>query len=180
MVHGLHQDVLFGAIYAVFLVVVAGILERVARQSHRLSKQIEVAGFRYHPSHDRWECPEGQFLNRDLTDSAFKIVTYRAPKHVCRACRCRELCTDSGDGRRIEHRIDSWLQSELRRFHRGISLVLFLLAGIILAAEMSGQDTSRDWVVILGVLLPIASFGTRHLIAFLDLNSERTQRSSQE
>ncbi len=179
MMYGLHTDVLFGASYAIFLVAVAAILERVARQSHRISKQIEVAGFKYHTSHDRWECPEGRYLNRDHTDSAFRIVTYRAPAHVCHGCRCREICTDSEDGRRIEDRLDSWLQSELRRFHRGISLVLLLLAGLILAAEMSDQDTSRDWAVILSLLLPIASFGSRLLIAFLDPNSERTQPSSQ-
>ncbi len=177
---GFIQNVLFGSIYAIFLVAVAAILERVALQSHRFSKQIEVAGFRYHTSQDRWECPEGHYLHRDHAGSAFRIVTYHAPAHVCCACRSREICTDSEDGRRIEQRLDSWLQSEIRRFHRGISLVLLLLAVLILAAEMSSQDTSRDWVLILSLLLPIASFGTRLLITFLDLNSERTQPSSQE
>ena len=174
MIYGFHVDVLFGAVYAVFLVIVAAILERVALQSHRLSRQMEVAGFKYHAVHDRWECPTGQYLERHQTDPQLKIVTYRAPAHACNACHCRGNCTDSDDGRRIEHRLDSWLQSELRRFHRGLSLVLLLLAGLILAAEMSNHDTSRDWLMILGLLLPIATFGTRLLIAFLARTTEGT------
>lgn len=175
MIYGFHVDVLLGATYAVFLVIVAAILERVALQSHRLSRQMEVAGFRYHTVHDRWECPTGQHLERHQTDHRLRIVTYRAPAHVCNACHCRGNCTDSEDGRRIEHRLDSWLQSEIRRFHRGISLLLLLLAGLILTAEISRQDTSSDWLVTLGLLLPITIFGTRLLTAFLTRTAKETQ-----
>jgi hypothetical protein len=175
VIYGFHVDVLFGATYAVFLVAVAAILERVALQSHRLSHQMEVAGFKYHTGHDRWECPTGQYLERHQTDHQLRIVTYRAPAHACNACHCRGNCTDSEDGRRIEQRLDSWLQSELRRFHRGISLVLLLLAVLILAAEMSSHDSSRDWLMIFCLLLPIAVFGTRLLSAFLGRTTEGTR-----
>jgi len=167
VIYGFHVDVLLGAVYAVFLVIAAAILERVALYSHRLSRQMEVAGFKYHKVHDRWECPTGQYLERHQTDHQLRIVTYRAPAQACNACHCRGDCTDSEDGRRIEHRLDSWLQSELRRFHRGISLLLLLLAGLILAAEMSGHDTSRDWFMIFGLLLPITTLGMQRLTAFL-------------
>jgi hypothetical protein len=179
MTYGFHTDVLFGAIYAIFLVTLAVVLERVALGTHRISKQMEVTGFKYHTSHDRWECPTGRYLEHDQTDYHFRIVTYRAPAQVCNACNCRNNCTDSEDGRRIERRLDSWLQSELRRFHRGMSLVLLLLAGLILAAEMSSQDTYRDWLVILGLLLPIASCGTRLLTVFLARTTDGTQASRQ-
>ncbi|MGA8443559.1 MAG: hypothetical protein WB762_23730 [Candidatus Sulfotelmatobacter sp.] len=178
MIYGFHVDVLFGATYAIFLVTVAAILERVALHSHRLSRQMEVAGFKFHTVHDRWECPTGQYLERHQTDHHLRIVTYRAPAHACNVCHCRENCTDSEDGRRIEHRLDSWLQSEIRRFHRGISLLLLLLAGLILAAEVSNQDTFRDWTMILGLLLPIATFGTRLLTVFLARTAEGSQGST--
>jgi hypothetical protein len=178
VIHGFHLDVLFGATYAVFLVAVAAILERVALHSHRLSRQMEVAGFKYHTVHDRWECPTGQYLERHQTDQRLRIVTYRAPAHACNACQCRGNCTDSDDGRRIEHRLDSWLQSELRRFHRGISLVLLLLAGLILAAEMSTQNTFRDWLMIVGLLLPIVTLGARLFRAFLANTTPETEREA--
>jgi hypothetical protein len=166
MMYGIHPDVLLGGTYAIFLVAVAAMFERVALHSHQLSKQMEVAGFRYHTLQDRWECPEGQFLERHQTDYQFRVVSYRAPARACNACRCRQKCTDSEDGRRIEHRLDSWLESELRRFHRGISLVLLLLAAVILAAEMSRVDTLRDWLIIVVLLVPIGGLGMRLLGAF--------------
>jgi hypothetical protein len=180
MIYGIHPDVLFGGGYAIFLVGVAVILERVAFHSHRLSKQLEVAGFKYHAAHDLWECPEGQHLERHRTDYQFRIVMYRAPAHACRACARREQCTDSADGRRIEHRLDSWLESELRRFHRGLSLVLLLLAGLILAAQMSSRDTFRDWLVILALLLPIAASGTQLLGRFFTSASKRGRPSAED
>ena len=170
MIYGVHTDVWLGAVYAVFLVAVAAILERLALHSHRFSKQLELAGFTYQAVHDRWQCPQGHYLERDPARRHFHILAYRAPAQVCRACHCREDCTDSEDGRRIEHRPDSWVQSELRRFHRGLSLVLLLLAGLILAAEISRGNNTRDWLVILGLLLPILSFGARLLTAFIRLS----------
>jgi hypothetical protein len=57
VIYEFHVDVLFAATYAVFLVLVAAILERVALHSRRLSGQIEASGFKYHAVHNRWECP---------------------------------------------------------------------------------------------------------------------------
>ncbi len=174
MIYGFHSDVLLAAGYSVFLVAVAAILERVARHSHHLSRQIEVAGFKYHRVQDRWECPTGQFLERHQTHHQLRIVTYRAPAHACNACHCRSNCTDSDKGRRIEHRLDSWLQSEIRRFHCGISLTLLLLAALLLVAEISSQNTSRDWLLILGLLAPMAVSGRRLLQSFRHIGREKT------
>jgi len=167
MIHGMHSDVLMGAAYALLLAGVAGVLEWVARQSHRLSEQFHVAGFTYHPQLDAWKCPTGQHLERRESDYGRRVLLYQAPAHICNACHCKSDCTDSDDGRQIEHHLDSWLRSEVRRFHRGLSLVLLLLAAVILAAETGRQDSSRDWIV-LGVLLTlICGFGVRHLASFL-------------
>jgi hypothetical protein len=48
----------------------------------------------------------------------------------------KHLCTESEEGREIEHHPDSWLESEIARFHRGISLALLFLAGLLLVVEM--------------------------------------------
>lgn len=167
MIHGMHPDVLMVAGYAILLVGVAAVLELVARQSHHLSEQFHVAGFTYHPQLDAWKCPMGQHLDRKESDYERRLILYQAPAHVCNACHCKSDCTDSDDGRKIEHRLDSWLRSEIRRFHRGLSLVLLLLASLILAAETSRRDSSRDWL-LLGVLLAlIGVFGMRLLASFL-------------
>lgn len=167
MIHGMHSDVLMGATYALLLVGVAAVLELVARQSHRLSEQFHVAGFTYHPQLDAWKCPTGQHLERKELDYRHRVIMYQAPAHVCNACHCKSDCTDSDEGRQIEHRLDSWLRSEVRRFHRGLSLVLLLLAALILAVEMGSQDSSRDWFVLSALLLLIVASGTQLVATFL-------------
>jgi hypothetical protein len=167
MIHGMHPDVLMVAGYALLLVGIAAVLELVARQSHRLSEQFHVAGFTYHSQLDAWRCPTGQHLERKESDHARGIIVYGAPAHVCNSCNCKTDCTDSDKGRQIERRLDSWLRSEIRRFHRGLSLVLLLLATVILGAETGSRDSSRDWL-LLGVLLTlIGVFGIRVLASFL-------------
>jgi len=75
----------------------------------------------------------------------------------------------SHHGRVLESRLDAWLQSELNRFHRGISLALLLLAVLILAAEMFEYRAARDWLVLGVLLLPIGFAGSRYWVFFSEL-----------
>ncbi len=167
MMNGFHPAVLLTAGYAVLLVGIAFTLELLARRSHKLAQQIHVVGFSYHPELDTWKCPTGQHLSRKTTDERRRVVLYQAPGHICNKCHCKPDCTDSDDGRQIEHHLDSWLKSELRRFHRGLSLVLLLLAAVLLAFQMRGADTRRDWAVLAALFLPIFLLGGRLLAEFL-------------
>jgi hypothetical protein len=166
MIHGIHIEVMLAGGYALLLVGVAGILEIVARHSHRRSEHYRNSGFVYKQKLDVWECPTGHHLTREQTDFERKIALYRAPAHKCNVCHCKNDCTDSDDGRLLESRLDAWLQSELSRFHRGISLALLLLAVLILAAEMIEHRTLRDWLVLIPLLLPIGFAGSRYLVSF--------------
>ena len=113
-----------------------------------------------------WQCPTGHHLTREQTDFERKIAPYRAPAHKCNGCHFKSDCTDSDDGRVLESRLDAWLQSELSRFHRGISLALLLLAVLILAAEMIRYRDAREWI-LLGVLLaPIVFAGSKLSVSF--------------
>src|SRR6516162_935266 len=152
MIYGMHIEVVLAAAYALLLVGVAAVLEYLARHSHRRSEHYRNSGFTYKRKLDVWECPTGHHLTRVQTDFERKIARYRAPAHKCNVCHCKKDCTDSHDGRELESRLDSWVQSELRRFHRGISLVLLLLASLILAAEIFRYHAVADWI-LLGLLL---------------------------
>lgn len=136
-------EALLTAGYAVFLLVIASGLELLARYSHRRTEGFHLAGFRYRNELDVWECPTGHHLRRTETDAPRRTLRYRAPAHACLACCIKQRCTDSDEGREIEHRLDSWLESEIRRFHRGISLVLLLLATFILTAEIIREMPAR-------------------------------------
>lgn len=160
-IDGFHPEVLMAAGYALFLIVVAAALEWLAWHSHRRSEQMRVTGFKYREEFDHWECPTGQLLRRHATDHQRRIVRYRAPAHACNACHVKIDCTDSAEGREIERRPDTWLESELRRFHRGISVTLLLLAGSILVAEVLRYNQTRDMLVLGALLIAVGAAGVR-------------------
>lgn len=173
MLFGIHIEVLLVGGYALLLVGVAVLLEWVARHSHQRSEHYRHSGFTYQRKEDVWECPTGHHLKRERTDFERKIAHYRAPKHKCNACHIKHQCTDSNEGRVLESRMDAWLQSELSRFHRGISLTLLLLASLLLAAEMLRHQNWLDWTALVVLLLPIGFFGSRYFVFF----SERTRKN---
>ena len=166
MIHGVHIEVILAGGYAMLLVGVAGILELVARHAHHRSEHFRNSGFTYKKQLDVWECPTGHHLTREQTDFERQIAQYRAPAHKCNVCHCKKDCTDSDDGRVLESRLDAWLQSELNRFHRGISLALLLLAVLILAAEMMEYRAAREWIFIGVLLAPIVFAGSKLSVSF--------------
>jgi hypothetical protein len=155
MISGVHLEVVLAGSYAIFLVAVAFALEIVARHSHKRSERYRNSGFVYFEKMDLWECPAGRQLLRSGTDHQRRIVHYRAPAETCNACSLKKNCTDSEEGRLLENRLDSWLESELRRFHRGISLVLLLLATILLVAETARHAEPRELLILGGLLISL-------------------------
>jgi len=161
MIAGIHSDVLLIAAYAVFLLLASAALEAIARHTHRRSRQYETVGFRYDPHQDVWHCPAGQDLARVATDWQAKVVQYRAPAARCNCCPLKANCTDSNDGRVIRHNSESWLESEVRRFQRGISLVLFVLALFMLSIEVVRHDSVREMSLLLALLLSAGAAAVR-------------------
>ena len=162
MIYGIHIEVILAAAYALLLVGVATILEWLARHSHQRSEHYRNSGFTYKRKLDVWECPTGHHLQRVETDFDRKIARFRAPAHKCNVCHCKKDCTDSDNGRELESRLDAWVQSELHRFHRGLSLTLLLLAAVILAVEILRHHEPREWIS-LGILLFAISLTTSRL-----------------
>ena len=168
MIHGVHIEVVLACGYALFLVGMAAVLEWLARHSHRRSEHYRNSGFTYKRKLDVWECPTGHHLTRVETDFERRIARYRAPAHKCNVCHCKKDCTDSEGGRELESRLDAWLQSELQRYHRGISLTLLALAVLILVAEVFRHHESRDWLALLILLLPIGLTASKYFVSFLE------------
>jgi hypothetical protein len=167
MISGVHVEVFLAASYAIFLVAVAFVLELVARHSHNRSEGYRNSGFAYLPKFDSWECPEGQLLMRAAVNYEQRMAVYRAPAHVCNCCRAKKNCTDSDEGRQLETRLDSWVESELRRFHRGISLVLLLLATVILVVETIRHAAPRELLIVGCLLLPVGIADTKLFASFV-------------
>lgn len=166
MLPALDMEVLLASGYALFLIIVAFSLEMVARHSHRHAERAPLAGFKYDRQRDFWECPTGQKLMRVAFDHHRGLSRYRAPAAICNTCSLKQLCTSSDRGREIEHSPDSWLQSELARFHRGISLSLLLLAQLLLIAEMVRHQRAAERLFLGSLLLPLTFFGIQLASAF--------------
>ncbi|HWR37356.1 MAG TPA: hypothetical protein VN622_15960 [Clostridia bacterium] len=161
MMH-ISAEIILALGYAGFLVAVAALLELIARHVHRRSEQATTAGFTYRRDLDVWECPDGRSLHREETDTLLRVSRYRAEAHHCNACVFKFRCTDSSSGRVIEQRSDSWLDSGLYRFHRGISLALLVLAGMILFVEMIRNQYKLQEEVLLAVsFISVGTLGLR-------------------
>jgi hypothetical protein len=159
-----HAEVFFAAGYAAFLLCVAVGLDLLARHSHARSLRHRNAGFTYHPTHDAWICPEDQLLTRTETDHELRLIRYRARSQICNHCPAKSDCTDSKDGREVVRAMDPWPHSEAGRFHRGISLVIALIAALILAAETLRNHAPPD-LALLGAGLVITALTLRYLYA---------------
>lgn len=146
-------EILIASSYAGFLAIVSVMLEYTARYVHRRAQTSSTQGFTFIPEHDLWRCPTGQHLHRESTDETFRIVRYRAQAHHCNNCPGKIRCTDSDDGRVLEHRQGSWLESGMRKFHRGMSLTLLLLAVMILSIELARHHEHAEQLFLTTFIL---------------------------
>jgi hypothetical protein len=158
----IHTEVFLAAGYAVFLLGVALGVDLMARRSHARSERYRTAGFTYHPTHDAWICPEDQVLTRSETDHERRLVRYRGRPQICNHCPSKVDCTDSDTGREVVRAMDTWPHSEVGRFHRGVSLCVALVAGLILAAEALRNHTPLE-LAVLGATLVVVALTVWHL-----------------
>ena len=152
--------------YAAFLLAAAVAIEWLSAHTHRRSLRYRTAGFTYHEQHDHWECPEGQHLWPHELDRERRLVRYRAAAHVCNGCPRKEACTDSDRGREIVRPLDPWPHSEAGRFHRGLSLVLVVLALAVILVGGARNHALADAGVLLTLLAVALGVGRRLLRDF--------------
>lgn len=157
--------------YAAFLLLAATGLDLLARHSHRRSERYRTAGFEFRSDLDLWECPEGQELRRVDTDHRQRLAHYRASPAVCNACPAKGDCTDSDRGRQITRALDPWPHSEAGRFHRGICVVLVVLASVIAGVALIRSDGATEAAVLAAVLGIAIAVSSRLLAAFRRLPS---------
>jgi hypothetical protein len=141
-------EVLLFTGYASLLLVGVCALDRLARHSSARADRYRTAGFRYHPQHDAWVCPQDQMLWPAGYDERQQLKRYRAKASVCNACPVKTACTSSPHGREVTIPIQPWPHSEAARFHRGLVLVLIGLAALLLTATALRHHQPGDLVVL--------------------------------
>jgi hypothetical protein len=156
VIAGVHLEVVLALVYAAFLMCLAFALELVARKTHKRADDYRNSGFIYFRDLDYFECPAGHSLVPITMDHQRRTAVYAAQAGACNACPLKRNCTDSEEGRRVERRLDAWIESELRRFHRGISVMVLLLATVLLVAEVFRYPEPKDRGAVCLLLLPLA------------------------
>ena len=157
----LHPEVALVGGYALVLLAVAAVLDWVAQHTQQRSERFRTAGFRYHPQHDAWVCPQDEMLWPSGYDEQHHLVRYRAKPTVCNACPVKADCTDSPHGREVTRAVAPWPHSEAGRFHRGLALVLVGLAALLLLV-VAARHPEPATLVLLGLpLLLTALLGQR-------------------
>lgn len=149
----LDAEVLLAAVYGGLLLVSAYGIDALARHSHTRAELYRTGGFRYHPHLDAWECPEGEHLHLESHDHERRLLRYRARPLVCNACPAKVACTDSDAGRELVSSLDAWPRSEAGRFHRGISLALVALSGLVAAIVLVRHHEPAEALLLGGVLV---------------------------
>lgn len=147
-----HPEVAAVGGYAAALLLAAYLLDRLAMHSHRRADRYRTAGFRYHPEHDAWACPQEQWLWPVDHDEQRRLVWYRAAADTCNACPVKPDCTSSPHGRELVRALEPWPASEAGRFHRGIALLLVALAALLLAVEAVRHHRPTELAVLAAVL----------------------------
>jgi hypothetical protein len=149
-------EVWLAAGYAVFLLVVAHLLDVAARRAATRSSRWRSGSFVYHADHDAWVCPQDQWLWPQSFDPDNRVMRYRASPSVCNACPVRSRCTTSPHGREVTRNVDPWPSSEAERFHRGIACAIVVLALLWPLASMLGDRSGAERAVLAGAVTLVA------------------------
>ncbi|MCB0831273.1 MAG: hypothetical protein KDB54_09135 [Solirubrobacterales bacterium] len=149
-------EVLLGAAYAALLLGGAVVLEWLSRHTHNRSQAYRTSGFDYDAQHDFWVCHQGEQLWPAEFDRERRLVRYRARAAVCNACPAKRDCTDSTGGREVTRAVDPWPHSEAGRFHRGIAVMLVVLACFELSVVLVRNREAAD-IAVLAPILALAA-----------------------
>ena len=150
MMEMINPEVWFALVYGSFLLLVAHVLDLLARHTATRTTAAKAGGFTYHEEHDAWKCSEDQWLWPIVFDPEHRVTRYQASPVVCNPCPVKDTCTTSDSGRQLARNIDPWPSSEAERFHRGIACSVVVLALLWPIAVMFEGRTALE-LVMLGV-----------------------------
>lgn len=152
--------------YALVLLVVAWLVDRMGARSSQRSAAWRTGNFVYHEKNDAWRCHQDQWLYPAAFDPEKRVIRYQGQHAICGRCPAKESCSPTPGPREITKAVDPWPHSEAGRFHRGIALAIAVIAFFLPALGLLTAHGWTDVVVLLTVLVVVAAAGyplARHL-----------------
>ncbi|MFO0906902.1 MAG: hypothetical protein U0794_00830 [Isosphaeraceae bacterium] len=159
---GLAQGLLL--LYVVVLWAGGWLLELLARVHFHRAERYAHAGFSYDAAVDRYECPQGEFLTLDVRDDRNRLAIYKAPAATCNECMLKVFCTPHDAGRRVYRSLAAFHETDIGRFHRGLSLVTLSVAlAFAVGGAVAYWNTPGEWlhVATVGVGVVLLSVDVR-------------------
>jgi hypothetical protein len=110
--------------YAIVVLAGARLMEWLARGHFERARRYGEDGFQYDADADYYHCPQGERLALHLIDANERVAVYRAPASVCAGCPAKGQCTPHDEGRHIYRPLAAWTETDVGRFHQGLSLLM--------------------------------------------------------
>jgi len=141
----------------VFVLWVGGwALEFLARIHFQRARRYAHAGFTYDNELDRYECPQGELLTLHTFDDRDKLAIYKAPASSCNMCALKMFCAPHDEGRRVYRSLAEFHETDVGRFHRGLSLIVL---GLALAFSLGGLlawwNKPGEWLLLIALSVSI-------------------------
>ena len=151
-VGGLVLDLTLVLLLAYLLVLWVGgwALEFLARAHFHRAERYAHNGFAYDTELDRYECPQGELLSLHTFDDRHKLAIYKAPASSCNECVLKAFCTPHNAGRHVYRSLAEFHETDVRRFHRWLSLIVL---GLALAFSAGGLlawwNKPGEWLLVI-------------------------------
>lgn len=137
--------------YSMCLLIIAWIVDVLGMRSAHKSAQWRTGNFLYHSDQDAWQCHEDQWLWPASFDPEKRVIRYEGQHAICGRCPAKEECSPTPGPREITRQLDPWPHSEAGRFHRGISLIIAIVAVFLplFMLIIGGASSAGEYVVLL-------------------------------
>ena len=117
--------------YVAVVLIGARITELLARMHFAHARLRAERGFEYVAEEDHYRCSEGERLGLYRVEHERGIAVYQARAETCERCALKAACTPQSDSRRLYRSLIAWAETDVGRFHRRISVLMFGAAGVL-------------------------------------------------
>jgi hypothetical protein len=122
--------------YVTTIAIGARITEALAKAHFRRAQRYAEHGFEYSEPRDEYHCLGGASLTLDSIRENEKMAIYRAPVEHCGGCRLKAACAPLEENRRIYRSLATWTETDVGRFHRWLSVLMFAAGTLVSAAGL--------------------------------------------
>ena len=122
--------------YVAVVLAAAHLFEVLARGHFERARRHAEQGFEYVADEDHYRCPEGERLSLHLRDEPRRLAVYRAPAGRCNECAVKASCTPHDEGRHVYRSLAVWAETDVGRFHRRLSLLMFTIGTMLSVAAL--------------------------------------------